>query len=819
MLDARPARAARLAARRRARARLRRRARAHAARAARPARPRAGRARRCSTRRCSPPAGCRRASRPSRKIELAPRHPHRSRPPASCCCACWRSPRRTCRARSTTSTPSSCTTCASRSAARARCCASSRACTTRSARARLRDELKWAQTLTGPVRDLDVQLLEWDELVGLLAPERRPELEPLRALLARRRARELTQAPARVAQRTLRATLLAAWRALADGPPAGRREPSRARAADRGASPPTRIRKVYRRMVRDGGRDRRRQPGRGRCTSCASAARSCATCSSCSAARSRSDVVKPMVTTLKDLQDVLGRFQDRAVQIELLREVRDELARARRPGGADGARARCSTRWSPTSRRRAPSSPSASRRSRPAAASASHDAFRSAREGPRHLLDQGRRRQDVGGGQPRRARRARGAAHAALGPRPAGRSTFLFRVKPKVKGGGSKLVRGKRDRSRVIKGTDLEGLDLLPADFSYRHLDLAARQAQEAAARGSRACSTQLEDDYDLAILDCPPSISLVSESVFAAADVLLVPLVPVDAVGAHARAAARRSWPAARSRRPRCSRSSRWSTAASACTRAGSSLPRRSPASPRAAIPAASAVELMGAAARAARRHRSAQPGRARLRGAVGGAARRAQGLTTRRRPNARRKAPSEIRRSRLQTASRSSPRSRRRSARRSLDAAAPRSPTGPARGRAARRAGAAARSGRRVSSLRASPCGGGGRSGRSARPRAGRSRGGRPQDQVVRVLGVAVVADRHPDVVQQRGRPQQLALARRRLDHAPADQRVVQLQREPRRRGRRGRCRRRTAARGCGSRRRGRRRAAASSRRSSRR
>ena len=35
-----------------------------------------------------------------------------------------------------------------------------------------------------------------------------------------------------------------------------------------------------------------------------------------------------MISTLKDLQEVLGRFQDRAVQIELLHEVRDELARA-----------------------------------------------------------------------------------------------------------------------------------------------------------------------------------------------------------------------------------------------------------------------------------------------------------------------------------------------------------------------------------------------------------------------------------------------------------------------------------------------------------
>ena len=37
----------------------------------------------------------------------------------------------------------------------------------------------------------------------------------------------------------------------------------------------------------------------------------------------------------------------------------------------------------------------------------------------------------------------------------------------------------------------------------------------------------RLDGDYDLAILDCAPSISLVSESVFRAADLLLVPLVP----------------------------------------------------------------------------------------------------------------------------------------------------------------------------------------------------------------------------------------------------------------------------------------------------
>jgi chromosome partitioning protein len=77
-----------------------------------------------------------------------------------------------------------------------------------------------------------------------------------------------------------------------------------------------------------------------------------------------------------------------------------------------------------------------------------------------------------------------------------------------------------------VKGTDLEGLDLLPADFSYRHLDIALDQSKKPLKGVSRVLDP-LAEHYDVAILDCPPSISLVSENVFTAADALLVPLVP----------------------------------------------------------------------------------------------------------------------------------------------------------------------------------------------------------------------------------------------------------------------------------------------------
>ncbi len=109
---------------------------------------------------------------------------------------------------------------------------------------------------------------------------------------------------------------------------------------------------------------------------------------------------------------------------------------------------------------------------------------------------------------------------------PQGAATFLFRVRPKVRGGGRKLIRLRSDVRGLIKGTDHPGLDLLPSDFSYRHMDLALNRFKRPTTRLSRVLEP-LADEYEYVILDCPPSISLVSESVFRTADALLVPIIP----------------------------------------------------------------------------------------------------------------------------------------------------------------------------------------------------------------------------------------------------------------------------------------------------
>ena len=109
---------------------------------------------------------------------------------------------------------------------------------------------------------------------------------------------------------------------------------------------------------------------------------------------------------------------------------------------------------------------------------------------------------------------------------PQGAASFYFRIKARVKGGGKKLVRGEMDLDSRIRATDFPGLDLLPADFSYRHLDLELDHTEKPVRQIARILKP-LAKEYELLIIDCAPSISLVSESVFRAADELLVPTIP----------------------------------------------------------------------------------------------------------------------------------------------------------------------------------------------------------------------------------------------------------------------------------------------------
>ena len=109
---------------------------------------------------------------------------------------------------------------------------------------------------------------------------------------------------------------------------------------------------------------------------------------------------------------------------------------------------------------------------------------------------------------------------------PQGAASFLVGAKPRLKGGASAFVHRERPIEQALKLTAHEMLDVLPADFSFRNLDLELSSFNKPVRR-LRKVLAPLDDTYDFAVLDAPPGIGLLSEAVLGAADVVALPLIP----------------------------------------------------------------------------------------------------------------------------------------------------------------------------------------------------------------------------------------------------------------------------------------------------
>ena len=109
---------------------------------------------------------------------------------------------------------------------------------------------------------------------------------------------------------------------------------------------------------------------------------------------------------------------------------------------------------------------------------------------------------------------------------PQGASTFYFRIRASKNFNTNKFIKGGKHIDKNIKGTDFPNLNLLPSKLSYRNLDLALDAFKHSKKR-LKQIFKELEYEYDYLFIDCPPGISLVSENVFNASDIIIVPLIP----------------------------------------------------------------------------------------------------------------------------------------------------------------------------------------------------------------------------------------------------------------------------------------------------
>lgn len=109
---------------------------------------------------------------------------------------------------------------------------------------------------------------------------------------------------------------------------------------------------------------------------------------------------------------------------------------------------------------------------------------------------------------------------------PQGAASFYLRVKPRISGSVKALVKRKTSSDEVIRQTQIEHLDLLPADISYRKLDTLLQRTTNPRKLIRRFLGS-LEPGYDQLIIDCPPGLTVLTDALMNAADVVVVPTIP----------------------------------------------------------------------------------------------------------------------------------------------------------------------------------------------------------------------------------------------------------------------------------------------------
>ena len=121
---------------------------------------------------------------------------------------------------------------------------------------------------------------------------------------------------------------------------------------------------------------------------------------------------------------------------------------------------------------------------------------------------------------------ANGARTLVLDLDPQGAASFYFRSEGASKKTAKALVQAKGNLEDLIESTDYANLWLIPADLSFRHLDLMLDDEKKRRSRFKKSLE-KLGEKFDYVFIDCPPGISLVSENIFNAADILLIPTIP----------------------------------------------------------------------------------------------------------------------------------------------------------------------------------------------------------------------------------------------------------------------------------------------------
>jgi len=120
----------------------------------------------------------------------------------------------------------------------------------------------------------------------------------------------------------------------------------------------------------------------------------------------------------------------------------------------------------------------------------------------------------------------------------AGRRVLLFDLDPqanatsglgleKTEGGSAyRVLLGEGDLSDKIKTTPFERLEIIPSEVDLCGVDVELARSENHLVRVAEALKSVLDSErFDLVLVDCPPSLGILTLNALAASDGLLIPL------------------------------------------------------------------------------------------------------------------------------------------------------------------------------------------------------------------------------------------------------------------------------------------------------
>ncbi len=109
---------------------------------------------------------------------------------------------------------------------------------------------------------------------------------------------------------------------------------------------------------------------------------------------------------------------------------------------------------------------------------------------------------------------------------PQAASAFYLRIQPDARQKKKSLLDEPEKVHRLLRESDYTKLFLLPSVIGYRNLDLVFNDQNKPEKQLEKLIKGFLHD-FDMVFIDSPPNLTLVSENILHAADLILVPVIP----------------------------------------------------------------------------------------------------------------------------------------------------------------------------------------------------------------------------------------------------------------------------------------------------